>query len=289
MPDQDKINNIRKLALGLDHPVSFSDPPRPVEVQKFLTSIAGEPYADLLSALVLRSMAKAEYLEKDEGHFGLASKQYCHFTAPIRRYSDSFTHRQIKSFLHKEKGQSRGEAAKVAEHVSVTERVAVDAERASVQQKAVEYYADRIGQVYQGEISGFSESSFFVRLPSGVEGSVFFRTLKAYFHYEPDRLSAVNRTSGTRLSIGQEVEVKLVAVDTNRRFIDLELTKACNLEVSGKGRRKKKLSSGGQSRKTGRRKKKASGHRKKDKPTRSGSKDKRKKARRSKGKGRKFS
>lgn len=226
LPDQEKLENFLKLARSLNFKIRISNQVSPKELADALERMKNQDYGQTLSAILLRSLAKARYTEKNLGHFGLASPEYCHFTAPIRRYSDSFTHRKLKSWLMNKQKFSKydfSQAHDIGDHVSETERTAIDAERDTVDQKAAEYYAERIGEVYPGKISGFSPASIFVQLETSVEGAIFFRSLDGYYEYDPDKLIAVHKDSGQVLRLGQKMTVQIAAVDLNRRFIDLHL------------------------------------------------------------------
>lgn len=223
LPNVEQLQNIRHMASRFNHRLKVRTEPEPRDLADFIDEVRDEPYGETFEFLILRSLAKARYDTRNLGHFGLASEQYCHFTAPIRRYSDTWTHRQLKAWLHSEKGGKKqfARADAVAEQTSETERVAVDAERATVDQKAAEYYADRIGEVYPAKISGFAPASFFARMETSVEGAVFFRTLDGYFEYDPDTMSAAEARGNRILRLGDDVKVMISNVDINRRFIDL--------------------------------------------------------------------
>ena len=144
---------------------------KPLDVVRFMDTIGDKTALPVLDELLLRSMAKARYCSDCLGHFGLASKFYCHFTSPIRRYPDLYIHRIIKSYLHGENSRSHfaGLVDNAAEHSSDMERNAVDAERASDNIKICEYMADKIGEHYDGVISSIIDAGCFVRLESTIE------------------------------------------------------------------------------------------------------------------------
>ncbi|NLJ94889.1 MAG: ribonuclease R [Clostridiaceae bacterium] len=241
LPDTEKLLNFQRLAKRFNIKVRISEEPKPIELAEAILQMKDEPYGQTLSALLLRSLAKARYTEKNLGHFGLASKSYCHFTAPIRRYSDTVTHRHLKAWLLENRTFSKGDfkkANKIGDHVSDTERIAIEAERDTVDQKAVEYYAKRIGEVYPGKISGFSPASMFVELETSIEGALFFRTLDGYYEYDPEQLIAINRTTGDVLTIGQDITVQIASVDINKRFIDFALVDHATATVSSNNKSK---------------------------------------------------
>ena len=162
-----------------------------------------------LDELLLRSMAKARYCSDCLGHFGLASKFYCHFTSPIRRYPDLYIHRIIKSYLHGENLRSHfaGLVDNAAEHSSDMERNAVDAERASDDIKICEYMAGKVGEHYDGVISSIIDAGCFVRLENTVEGFVPFRSLRDHYFFDERSYRAIGAHGGKILSIGMPVTI----------------------------------------------------------------------------------
>lgn len=226
-PDPEKMEAFIQLCRRLGVKAKVSAKPRPMELQKLMESFKDLEVAETLSMLLLRSLAKARYAEVDLGHFGLASKAYAHFTAPIRRFSDLSTHRQIKAYLKgtKPKGDLRARAFKIAKHVSLTERIAMAAERDSVDQKVAEYYAARIGEEYKGRISGFARSSLFIRLDEGGEGGILYQHMpeEGYYDFIEDEQMLMNRQTGRRYFIGDKVKVRIANVNVQRRFVDLAL------------------------------------------------------------------
>ncbi len=243
LPDTDKLFAFKKLAKRFNIKVDISEKPEPIELAKALEQMQGKEFGQTLSSMLLRSLAKARYTEKSLGHFGLASQNYCHFTSPIRRYSDTVTHRNLKKWLEEGDVFTKKDFQHlhvVGDYISDTERKAIDAERDTVDQKAAEYYADKIGEIYEGKISGFSPASMFVQLENSVEGAVFFRTLDGFYEYDPEQLIAKNQKSGAILALGQSVTIQVAGVDLNRRFIDFSLVKhdTARTAKKKKGRRK---------------------------------------------------
>lgn len=193
----------------------------PLYLSELLDDIADKEYAPALNQLLLRSMAKAVYSEKNVGHFGLASKYYCHFTSPIRRYPDLYIHRIIKSWLHQkhQKQMFANKVADVAYHSSEMERNSVEAERASVDLKCAEYMADRVGEEFQGVVSGACPAGVFVKLENTIEGMVPFSSLNEYFEFDERKLEAKG-SRGTVYRIGKKVRVKVASADPLTHHID---------------------------------------------------------------------
>ena len=195
---------------------------KPLDVQRFMDTIGDKTALPALNELLLRSMAKARYCSDNLGHFGLASKFYCHFTSPIRRYPDLYIHRIIKSYLHGENSRSHfaGLVDNAAEHSSDMERNAVDAERASDDIKICEYMANKIGEHYDGVISSIIDAGVFVRLENTVEGFVPFRSLRDHYFFDDRSYRAIGAHGGKILSIGMPVTIVVEKVDTEENKID---------------------------------------------------------------------
>ncbi len=221
-PDPERMEHFRYVVRAQNAQFKLPRKITPKALQQLMERFKNEPTAETLSYLMLRSLAKARYDGRNLGHFGLASESYLHFTAPIRRYSDLHTHRVLKRYLW-DKGDKSGHLGKkiikIANHVSETERTAIDAERASVDQKICEYYAERIGERYPVTISGFSSVAFYVRLENTAEGSILYREMDDYYHFDELFFKAVT-DNGRELNLGDELIAELVRVDLQRRFID---------------------------------------------------------------------
>lgn len=174
----------------------------------------------ILQYLLLRSMKKARYSSKPEGHFGIASENYLHFTAPIRRYSDLFVHRILKKFL-KDKGKSykktndfsvyEDKAAVVAEKCSQKERKTLEIERKYTSIKKAEYMADKIGEIYKGVITNVLKSGMFVELQNTVEGFIRYEDMKDYYQFINGK--AIGEKYKLEYKVGDVVEV--IASDVN--------------------------------------------------------------------------
>ncbi|MBQ7579197.1 MAG: ribonuclease R [Clostridia bacterium] len=199
----------------------------PKDFQTLLRQTENEPYYDALSKIMLRSMQKALYYEKCLGHFGLALKDYCHFTSPIRRYPDLMIHRIISydlaGALTEQKIKVLWEKVKEAsEQSSLTERNADEAERTVDSQKMAEFMEDKIGQVFDAKVSGVSEGGVFVALDNTVEGLIYREYLPqdSYIYDEKRFCLAGKRYS---FKIGDKLKVKLVKVDIITRHIDFAI------------------------------------------------------------------
>lgn len=227
-PSQEKLASFEAFAsgIGLKFNANF-ETVTPKDFQQLLEKTKGEPYFNALSKVMLRSMQKALYYQKDLGHFGLALKNYCHFTSPIRRYPDLMIHRIISYYLAGQLSQQKIEELKkkvelASERASETERNADEAERAVDDLKKAEFMANKVGEVYEGTVSGASEPGIFVELDNTVEGLVLREYLPAdSYVYDQTRLALVGKNH--TFKIGDRVTVRLVSVDVLTRHIDFAL------------------------------------------------------------------
>lgn len=226
-PDTEKIKKLATFINNFGYTIRVGqDEVHPKELQKLLQKIDGTPEEALISRLTLRSMKQAKYTTVSTGHFGLATNYYCHFTSPIRRYPDLQIHRIIKDNL---RGRMNGKKIEhyerilpeVAKHSSEMERRADEAERETEKLKKVEYMESRIGEVFEGVISGVTEWGFYVELPNTVEGLVHVTSLMDdYYDYNESTYELVGETTSHRYKLGQKVQVKVVGTDKMMRTID---------------------------------------------------------------------
>ena len=226
-PDMEKIQKLSMFINNFGYHIHMSqDKVHPKELQKLLGRIDGTPEEDLISRLTLRSMKRASYTTVCTGHFGLACEYYCHFTSPIRRYPDLQIHRIIKENLRGKLKEKRIEhyekiLPEVAKHSSDRERLADEAERETEKLKKVEYMESRIGEVFEGVISGVTAWGIYVELPNTVEGLVHVANLSGdYFHYNEERYEMVGETTNRIYKLGQRVKVEVYDVDKIARTID---------------------------------------------------------------------
>lgn len=198
----------------------------PKEIQKLLTKIEGTEEEALISRLTLRSMKQAKYMPICGGHFGLAARYYTHFTSPIRRYPDLQIHRIIKENIH---GNLTGKRishydsilTEVSIQCSQTERRADEAEREVVKMKKCEYMSKRVGQIYEGVISGVTNWGFYVELPNTVEGLVRVSDLYGdYYLFSEEKMELRGERSGRIYRLGQKVKVTVSGTDKLTRTVD---------------------------------------------------------------------
>lgn len=225
-PDPEKFASfnafIELFGFGMDG-ASIS----PKSYQDLLEEVAESPASFPIRQVMLRSLKKAFYSHENKGHFGLASKYYSHFTSPIRRYPDLQIHRIIKEYL--EKGHMRDErkerlrevVIESSEQSSRKEVRAQMAERDSVQMKKAEYMLDKIGEVFEGIVSGVSEYGIYVTLENTIEGMVHVTKMpNDYWIFEEETFSMYGEKTGDRISLGDKLTVSLATVNVQKRQID---------------------------------------------------------------------
>ena len=229
-PDTEKIKKLSTFINNFGYSIHIGqDEVHPKELQKLLQKIDGTPEEALISRLTLRSMKQAKYSVECVGHFGLAAQYYCHFTSPIRRYPDLQIHRIIKDSLRGRMNEKRMEhywkiLPGVAQQASQLERRADEAERETIKMKKVEYMESRIGNEYEGVISGITNYGLYVELPNTVEGMVHVTTLRGdYYNYIESTYEMVGENTGKSYKLGQTVKIRVIGTDKLVRRIDFEL------------------------------------------------------------------
>lgn len=230
-PKPEKIEEFMNLVKILGYKLTGNvNSITPKTMDNILSQLKDKKEFEILSALLLRSMRKAEYSKDNLGHFGLASRAYTHFTSPIRRYPDLVVHRLLKKYLVENDMSMttiqtlESSLIEIAQHSSERERAAVDAERDVLDMKMAEYMEDHIGEEYEGMIDTITNFGFFVELPNLVEGLVHVQTLKGdYFTYVPEILAMIGKSTKKMYRLGHKVKVKCVAASKEASMVDFEL------------------------------------------------------------------
>ncbi len=229
-PDEEKIKKLGIFINNFGYSIKIGqDEIHPKELQKLLIKVEDTPEEALISRLTLRSMKQAKYTVSNTGHFGLSAKYYCHFTSPIRRYPDLQIHRIIKENLAGKMGENRREhydkiLNEVANHSSRTERRADEAEREVEKLKKVEYMSQRIGETFEGVISGVTSWGLYVELPNTIEGMVRVTEMKDdYYIYDEERYQMIGEHTRKIYKLGQKVTVEVLSTDKIMRTIDFAL------------------------------------------------------------------
>ena len=202
------------------------DGQHPREYQRILDESRGKNEETLIHTLLLKSMQKARYTNYSEIHFGLATNNYCHFTAPIRRYADLFVHRIMHEDLTHpgrfSKDNKHNNIAAIAEHVSKTEIRAELTERDVEDLKKAQYMEHRIGEVFEGIVSSLNNFGFFVQLENTIEGLVHFKNLDDYYYFDESTYQIKGETNGKIIALGDRVTVELINVSVLERTIDFK-------------------------------------------------------------------
>ncbi len=236
IPEMEKIDELNKFLFGLGYKIRGikKDDESSVHSKAFaqvLDEVNGKPEEKVVSNLILRTLKVAKYESENKGHFGIASKCYCHFTSPIRRYPDLFIHRVISSYLkhdyniNDELREKYGiEAVKYAESSSERERVAQKVERDAEKIKKAEYMQKKIGEQYDGVVSGVTQFGMFVELENTVEGLIRFEDLgNEYFDYDDQRKTLRGEKSNKTYRVGDKVRIEVKSSDKTTRRIDFKL------------------------------------------------------------------
>ena len=225
VPNTDKLSNFGDIAAHFGYKVKVSGNPRDINrsINKLLAQIEGKPEEQLLSILAIRSMAKAVYSTTNVGHYGLAFDYYTHFTSPIRRYPDMMVHRLLDRYAKKgSRSVNVGELEDECKHVSAQEQLAANAERASIKYKEVEFMGERLGDVFEGHVSGVTEWGLYVELDeTHCEGLVGMRSLDDDF-YEFDEKNYLirGRRRGRVYQLGDPITIQVARADLIKKQLD---------------------------------------------------------------------
>ena len=232
-PDLDKIEELNKALYewGYKIKVGADGEVRPLEFANILNDIEGKPEEKVISTLILRTLKIARYESENKGHFGIASKYYCHFTSPIRRYPDLFIHRVISEYLEnnnklsaKKKAMYEEQAKEYADSSSEREKLAQTIEREAEDIKKAEYMESRIGEEFEGIISGVTSFGVFVELENTVEGLIRFENLgNDYFAYDEERKILVGEHTGKIFKIGDKIKIKVIEANKFLRRVSFAI------------------------------------------------------------------
>ena len=232
-PDVDKVKELNKSLYNFGYKIKISKEEiiYPNEFAKILEDVKGKDEEKVVSNIILRTLRVAKYEAENKGHFGIASKYYCHFTSPIRRYPDLFIHRIISKYLDNDylvndfwikKYEKRAE--KRSENCSERERVATKVEREAEDIKKAEFMESKIGEEYEGIVSSVTNFGIFVELDNTVEGLIRYEKLgDEYFIYNEEKRQAIGEHTGKVYQIGDKVKIRVANASKLLRQIDFEI------------------------------------------------------------------
>ncbi len=225
-PDPEKLELfagfIKKFGYGID-----TTSPKGVSrtMNRLMEQIEGKGEEQLISQLAIRTMSKAVYSTENVGHYGLGFKFYSHFTSPIRRYPDVMVHRLLQHYLDDGKAVNQEDLEAKCKHASEREKLAADAERASIKYKQVEFMQDKVGEIFTGIVSGVSDFGVFVEIvETKCEGLVRLKALTDDFYFFDEKDFAVKgRKNGRVLRMGDEVTIKVLKADLAKKQLDFDM------------------------------------------------------------------
>jgi ribonuclease R len=244
-PDVEKIKTLSTFVKKLGYSLNVDEKKVSSSLNKMIDEIEGKPEQSVLQSLAIRTMAKAKYSTETTGHFGLAFNHYTHFTSPIRRYPDMMAHRLLQHYLDKGKSVAKAEYEEKSRHSSDMEKIAADAERASIKYKQVEFMKNAAVRPYEGIVTGVTEFGIFIEMiETRCEGMVRMSDMDDdYYELDADNYRVMGRHTGKIISFGDKVMVTVKDTNLAKRSIDLEFVEAGKKPVKegNKGRGSKRV------------------------------------------------
>jgi ribonuclease R len=230
-PDTEKVNALNKFLFNFGYKIkSNKEKVYPKAFAEVLEKVKGREEEMVVSNLILRTLKVARYESENKGHFGIASKYYCHFTSPIRRYPDLFIHRIISKYIdnsyilnEKNLEKYKEQATKYSQTSSEREKIAQKVEREAIAIKKAEYMQNKIGKEYEGIVSGITAFGMFVELENTVEGLIKFEDLgNEYFIYNDENKTLIGENSKKIYKIGEKIKIKVIYANKQLRRINFK-------------------------------------------------------------------
>ncbi|MBR6858476.1 MAG: ribonuclease R [Bacteroidales bacterium] len=226
-PNLEKVTGLREFAGNLGYKMGpiGSGKDIALSLNSLLTDAREKPELGAIQILALRAMAKACYSTDNIGHYGLAFKFYTHFTSPIRRYPDLMVHRLLSMYLRGADSQSMDYYTAQCKHASEREVIAAEAERESVKYKLVEFMEDKVGQEFDGHVSGVTQWGIYVEIePTKIEGMIPYRTIRSDFYdFDEDHYRAVGRRKHGVIKLGDPLRIRVKGTNLEQKLLDYEL------------------------------------------------------------------
>jgi ribonuclease R len=233
LPDEEKLLKFSDFVIRFGY---YFRPDRINDVSKqmnaLMSKIKGRSEENVISTLAIRTMAKAYYSTDNIGHYGLAFPYYTHFTSPIRRYPDMMVHRLLAHYLEEGRSADKPKYERLCEHSSEMEVRAAEAERASVKYKMAEFMLERVGQEFNGHISGITDWGIYVELEESlIEGMVSMRDVADdFYRFDENIYAAVGQANGRKFTLGDLVRIRVKGANLARRQIDFSLVATIDFE-----------------------------------------------------------
>lgn len=224
-PNQDKLFALSNFVKKFGYDFKVNDGDMSQSINSLISEVQGKNEENLIEQLAIRTMAKAEYSSKNIGHYGLGFSYYSHFTSPIRRYPDVMVHRLLQYYLDGGNSVDQQEIENQCKHSSKMEILATEAERASIKYKQVEFLQDKIGEEFEGVISGVSEWGLYIEIMNGLcEGMARLRDMEDDFYtYDEENFAAVGRKYGDIYRMGDKVTIKVMRADLAKKQLDFRV------------------------------------------------------------------
>lgn len=225
-PAIEKLQTFSVFIQKFDYDLAFENIDNVAQkINGLLNKIKDTPEYNLIQSMAIRSMAKANYQTNNIGHYGLAFDYYTHFTSPIRRYADLVIHRLLQDKLDKKQKNYGNRLNEISEHISAQERKAIESERESNKFFQAKFLQDKVGEEFEGTVSGLADFGMFVRMNDNhCEGMITMQSLPDdNYYFDNDKFQIVGRRSDDVFNFGDQVKVKVIGVDMMKKQVDLKL------------------------------------------------------------------